>query len=121
MSMRRLISILGLVAFVAAAVAFADSGKGQQVADQIKAEFKKIDARLKLTPDQKTQVKTMLSEEAGKLDELYKEIEPRETAIRTEYREKIRGVLTPTQQAEWDKIKTEYKDKWHGKSGKSGK
>jgi Spy/CpxP family protein refolding chaperone len=49
------------------------------------------------------------------VDALYAEIEPREDAIRTEYRGKIREVLTPEQQAEWDKIKGEYRQKWNGK------
>ena len=49
------------------------------------------------------------------MDALYAEIEPREDAIRTEYRGKIREVLTPEQQAEWDKIKGEYRQKWNGK------
>ena len=113
--MRRLVLMVGVLALVASVIALADGGKREEVAAKTKAELAKIDARLKLTPDQKTQVRTLLGQEADKLDALYAEIEPRETAIRTEYRHKIRGVLTPTQQTEWDKIKGEYKEKWHGK------
>jgi Spy/CpxP family protein refolding chaperone len=114
--MRRFIVILSLLVLVVSAAAMASGGKQQEVTDKVKAELKKIDARLKLTPDQKTQIKGMLGEQVGKLDELYASIEPQEKAIRAEYRAKIREVLTPTQQAEWDKIKTEYKEKWNGKS-----
>ena len=114
--MRRLVVMVGVLALVASVVALADSeGKRAEVAKKVKAEFAKIDARLKLTPDQKTQVKGLLGEQADKLDALYAEIAPREDAIVTEYRGKIRGVLTPTQQTEWDKIKGEYKQKWNGK------
>ena len=112
--MRRLIVVVGLLGLIASAVAVAQSGKQAEVAGKIKAELKQIDARLKLTPEQKTQVKTLLVEQSDKMDALYAEIEPRATAIHDEYRGKIRGVLTPAQQAEWDKIKSEYKEKWTG-------
>lgn len=115
--MRRFVVILGVVALIVSAAALAnEGGKKKQVQNKVQAELKKIDARLKLTPDQKTKVATLLDEQDGKLDALYAEIEPREDAIIKEYRGKIRGVLTPTQQAEWDKIKGEYKAKWEGKS-----
>jgi Spy/CpxP family protein refolding chaperone len=115
-AMRRFIVILGLIAFVAAGTALAGSGgKRQELGNKVQAELNKIDARLKLNPDQKTQIKTLLGEQSDKLDALYAEIEPRETAIKTEYRGKIRQVLTAEQQAEWDKIKGEYKEKWSGK------
>ena len=114
--MRKLVVILGVLALVVSVVALADNaGKHEEVAGKVKAELAKIDARLKLSPEQKTQVRTFLGEESNKLDALYKEIEPRETALHNEYKGKIRGVLTPTQQAEWDKIKGEYQAKWSGK------
>src|SRR5262245_56344951 len=116
--MRRYLVILGLLAFVASGVALASSeGKRAQVSNKVQAELQKIDARLKLSPDQKTQIKTLLSEQSEKMDALYAEIEPRESAIRTEYRGKIREVLTPAQQTEWDQIKGEYKAKWDGTKG----
>ena len=115
--MRRFIVMFGLLALVVSAAAVAETGKGKrdEMAGKMKAEMKKIDARLKLTEDQKTQVKALLGEQAEKLDALYAEYEPRETAIVTEYRQKVRNVLTPEQQTEWDKIKGEYKEKWQGK------
>jgi hypothetical protein len=112
---RKFIVIIGLLAIVASAAAIAGTGKQEEVANKIKAELKKIDARVKLTPDQKTQIKTLLGEQATKVDAIYAEIEPEVTAVREEYRGKIRGVLTPEQQTEWDKIKGEYKDAWTGK------
>ena len=118
--MRRFVVLLALVALVVSGIALAGNGKRDDVANKVRAELKKIDARLKLTPDQKTQVSTLLTEQSDKMDALYAEIEPREDALRSEYKQKIRSVLTPTQQAEWDKIKSEYKQKWEGK-GKSGK
>jgi len=113
--MRKLIAVTLLLTVVVSAAAFAGGGKQEQVAKKFKSELKQIDSRLKLTEEQKTQIKTLLGERADKMDALYKEIEPREEAIRTEYRTKVRDVLTPAQQAEWDKMKGEYKEKWTGK------
>ena len=113
--MRKYVGIVALLVVVASAVAFAGGGKREETANRVRAELKKIDARLNLTADQKTQIRTMLDEQSNKLDALYAEIEPREDAIRTEYRGKIRQVLTPAQQTEWDKIKGEYRQKWNGK------
>jgi len=79
-------------------VAFAD--EAAEVAARVKKELQKIDARLKLTPDQKDKMKSILSEKFDKMDALDKE-----------YRAKLRDVMTPAQQAEWDKIKAEYKAK----------
>ncbi len=112
--MRRFVAIVALLAVVASAAAFAGSGKRDEVSKKVQSELKKIDARLKLSDDQKTQIGTLLGEQMDKVDALYAEIEPREEAIRTEYRGKIRGILTPAQQTEWDKIKSEYKQKWTG-------
>jgi hypothetical protein len=116
--MRKLLIMVGVLALVAsvAAIAAETGGKSAEVSAKVKSELAKIDARLKLTAEQKTQIRTFLGEESDKLDALYKEIEPREKAITTEYKGKIRGVLNPTQQAEWDKIKGEYREKWEGKS-----
>lgn len=113
--MRRFIAVAALLAFVVSAAAFAAGGKREEIGNKVRAELKKIDARLKLTSDQRTQIRGLLEQQSDKMDELYKEIEPREDAIRTEYRGKIREVLTPQQQAEWDKMKGEYRQKWNGK------
>ena len=80
---------------------------GAAVADQaadiqakVQAELKKIDARLKLTADQKDKLRGLIQERIDKADALDKE-----------YRAKMRDVLTPVQQTEWDKIKSEYRAK----------
>ncbi|HET9157131.1 MAG TPA: hypothetical protein VFN91_10725, partial [Myxococcaceae bacterium] len=83
-------------------VAYAD--EMADMAAKVKAELKKIDARLKLSPDQKDKLKGMLEEKWSKMD-----------ALDQEYRAKMRDVLTPAQQTEWDKIKSEYRAKMKGK------
>lgn len=76
-----------------------------KVAEKVKAELAKIDKELQLTADQKAQVKTILTEQIEKLQEVYKEVEPKAQAIKDESRGKLRAVLTPEQLAKWDKMK----------------
>jgi Spy/CpxP family protein refolding chaperone len=83
---------------LSAGVAYADAQA--DMAAKVQAELKKIDARLKLTPDQKDKLKGLIQERWDKADALDKE-----------YRAKMRDVLTPAQQTEWDKIKSEHKAK----------
>jgi len=71
-----------------------------EIAAKVQAELKKIDARLKLTSEQKDKLKGLIQERWDKADALDKE-----------YRAKMREVLTPAQQTEWDKIKSEYRAK----------
>ena len=89
-----------VVCAVALSVGGARADEAAAVAARVKAELQKIDARLKLPPDQKDKMRGILQEKFDKMDALDKE-----------YRAKLRDVMTPTQQAEWDKIKSEYKAK----------
>jgi len=88
---------------ISAGGAYADAQA--DMAAKVQAELKKIDARLKLNAEQKDKMKAILAERWQKADELDKE-----------YRAKMREVLTPAQQTEWDKIKSEYKEKAKAKS-----
>ena len=111
-----------LVIVLALALAFsAQTATAQTAAEKVQAEFSKIKERLKLTPEQQTQLKSIVSEGIGKLDAIHKEYEPRETAVMKEYRGKMRAVLTPEQQAEWDKIRKEYNDKLKQKADEKEK
>ena len=89
-----------LVLAVALSTTVVRADEAADLAARGKAELKKIDARLKLTTDQKDKLKGILEEKWSKMD-----------ALDTEYRAKMRDVLTPAQQTEWDKIKSEYRAK----------
>ena len=80
--------------------AFAQAAASDATAAKVKAELQKIDARLKLTAEQKATLKGLIEERIDKGD-----------ALNKEYKAKMRDVLTPAQQTEWDKIKSEYKAK----------
>ncbi|HET9036959.1 MAG TPA: hypothetical protein VFN45_12160 [Myxococcaceae bacterium] len=100
--MRNVARWLVLAVALSAPVARAD--EAAEVAARVKAELKKIDARLKLTPDQKEKLRGLLEESWTKMDALDKE-----------YRAKMRDVLTTDQQKEWDKIKSEYRARMQAK------
>lgn len=110
--MRRMLITLIVLGAFAFQSGYAQSQQAKDLADKISEEIKKIDARLKLTPEQKTQLRGIMETESAKLDALYKEYEPREDAIVSEARGKMKDVLTPEQQKEWAKIKEEYSVRW---------
>ena len=100
--MRNVARCLVCAVALSAGATYADEATemAANMAAKVKAELKKIDARLKLTPEQKEKMRGILQEKFDKMDALDKE-----------YRAKLREVLTPSQQAEWDKIKAEYRAK----------
>lgn len=111
--MRSTLVLAGLLAFAPLTAARAQAApavtNAQQFQDIIKSEVAKAKARLKLTPDQESKLRAHLEEGATKLDILDAEYTQKEDAIVAEYRAKMRKELTPEQQAEWDKIKDEWR------------
>jgi hypothetical protein len=95
-----------VVCAVALSTGVAHAYTEAEIAAKVQAELKKIDARLKLSADQKDKLKSLIQERWDKADALDKE-----------YRAKMRDVLTPAQQTEWDKIKSEYKAKAKAAAG----
>lgn len=110
--MQRLVLALIFLGALSFQIANAQSSQAKALEAKITEELKKIDARLKLTPEQKTSLKGIMTEEDAKLDALYTEYDTKETALLNEYRGKMRAVLTPEQQTEWDKIKAEYQARY---------
>jgi Spy/CpxP family protein refolding chaperone len=102
--------VIGLCLQTAAAQTDAipvDKGKvNPEVAAKVTAELMKIDRELKLTEAQQGQLKVILTEQMEKLQEVYKEIEPKVQVIKEESRGKMRGVLTPEQRTKWDTMKS---------------
>ena len=78
---------------------------------RVRGELKKIKARLKLTPDQETQLRSLMVEEVDRMDALAFRYEGEARQLLTDSRAKMRSVLTPAQQTEWDKIKVEYQER----------
>lgn len=92
----------------------------QNVMPAPKEQLKRLSDGLKLTPEQKNQIKPMLSEEFEKLkvirqdDNLNpKEIQVKVEALRSETATKIKTVLTAEQQATFDSVSKEIQANKH--------
>jgi Spy/CpxP family protein refolding chaperone len=83
----------------------------------MQSRLKKIEDELKLTDDQKEKWKTIFQERAQKMRDLHQDTSlsgPDRTAKMKEIQEatdtKVKAILTPEQQAEWEKLR-------HGRRG----
>ena len=77
--------------------------------------LERFDSKLKLTPEQRSQVAEILDGKRQKIDTLRAEIQPKFEAIRTSTSAEIRGLLTPEQQKKFDAMQVEWqakKKKW---------
>jgi len=64
----------------------------------------RFERKLKLTPEQRAQVDSILQANRQKLDAIFAETEPRVEAIRAGTEAQIRQLLTPEQQIRFDQI-----------------
>ena len=87
------------------------AGQAAKVAEAINTEIASIKSRMKLTPDQELKLKKHLADASAAYDKLDLDYEKKDKEISEKYRKKMRGELTPEQQSEWDKIKSEYRTK----------
>jgi Spy/CpxP family protein refolding chaperone len=69
--------------------------------------FEQMSERLKLTDEQKEQVRQIFGETRGRLEALRKESEPRFEEIRSDADERLKQVLTPGQWDEFSKSREE--------------
>lgn len=63
----------------------------------------RLDRELQLTPDQKTRVQAIFEERRGRLEAVQREVMARAEEERRELQQEIRKVLTPEQQARFDR------------------
>lgn len=74
--------------------------------------------KLRLTPEQRTQVGAILEAKRQKIDALRAEARPRFDEIRSSASVEIRQLLTPEQQARYEKIKAEqqaHRERWRAR------
>jgi hypothetical protein len=85
----------------------------------IQAAIAEAKARLKLTPEQEEQLKPLIEERSARLKairdqhagddsrrakrEMYRDAKP----VMDDYQEKVRAILTDVQEAEWEKMRSE--------------
>jgi polyhydroxyalkanoate synthesis regulator phasin len=100
-------------------------GKGKGKRRMSPEEFRRgymdyMERRLKLTPDQVAKLGLFLDETQQAMDDLMRRTVPEQQALRQQQTEKIRGMLTVEQKAEYEKMLREReefnrKNKWEDK------
>jgi Spy/CpxP family protein refolding chaperone len=105
-----------------AAGALAPSAYRAWVSDRTQASrgdrFDQMSERLKLNPEQKTQVQQIFGETRTQLESLRKETEPRYAEIRREADERLQKVLTPEQWQQFSQSRREGRPR--GRRGRPG-
>ena len=70
--------------------------------------LERFSSELKLTPDQKEQVKALLEAKRQKMEALRNEVRPRREEIRQSTQTEIRKLLSPEQQTKFDRMEKEW-------------
>ena len=91
-----------------------DRGEGRQG-----GRFEQMSERLKLTPEQKTQVQQIFGETRTQLEALRRESEPRFAEIRRHADERLQKVLTPEQWEQFRREREENRSR-RGRRGRAG-
>ena len=101
------------------------SGVSANVSQRNPEEFRKrymadMKARLQLTDDQAAKLGAIMDDTRAQFRDVRKKIEPEMEKIRDDQRQKISELLSPSQQAEWQKIVEERQRRREGKKGREG-
>lgn len=87
----------------------------EELRKRIIAEYQ---SRLKLSPQQVTQVNSIMDETRARMEETRKGMRPAYQKIHDEQVAKIRGILNPDQQAEYDKMRKEREEQRQKQPGR---
>ncbi len=87
----------------------------EELRKKIIAEY---ESRLKLSPEQVIQINSIMDETRARMEETRKGMRPAYQKIHEEQVAKIRGILNPDQQAEYDKLRKEREEQRQKQSGR---
>jgi hypothetical protein len=101
------------------------SGVSANAAQRNPEEFRKrfmadLKARLQLSDDQAAKLGTIMDQTRARFRDVRDKFEPEMQKIREDQREKIGELLSPSQQAEWQKIMEERQRRRDNKKGREG-
>jgi len=77
-------------------------------------------SRLQLTEDQAAKLGTIMDETRARFRDAREKFEPEMQKIREDQRQRISELLSPSQQAEWQKIMDERQRRRESKKGREG-
>ncbi len=110
------IFLLGFAAGALAPSAYRAWVRGDRAQGSREDRFQQMSERLKLSPEQKTQVQQIFGETRTQLESLRRESEPRFAEIRRQADERIQKVLTPEQWGQFKQSRRE--DRPRGRRGR---
>jgi len=101
------------------------SGVSANVGQRNPEEFRKrymadMKARLQLNDDQAAKLSVIMDETRARFRDVREKFEPEMQKIREDQRQRISELLSPSQQAEWQKIMEERQRRREGKKGREG-
>jgi hypothetical protein len=101
------------------------SGVSANVGQRNPEEFRKrymadMKARLQLNDDQAAKLNVIMDETRARFRDVREKFEPEMQKIREDQRQRISELLSPSQQAEWQKIVEERQRRREGKKGREG-
>jgi Spy/CpxP family protein refolding chaperone len=101
------------------------SGVSANAAQRNPEEFRKrfmtdMKARLQLNDDQAAKLNVIMDETRARFRDVREKFEPEMQKIREDQRQRISELLSPSQQAEWQKIMEERQRRREGKRGREG-
>jgi hypothetical protein len=94
---------------------------GQRNPEEFRKRFMAdMKTRLQLTDDQAAKLSVLMDETRSRFRDVREKFEPEMQKIREDQRQKISELLSPSQQAEWQKIMDERQRRREGKKGREG-
>jgi len=101
------------------------SGVSANAAQRNPEEFRKrfmtdMKARLQLNDDQASKLSVIMDDTRARFRDVREKFEPEMQKIREDQRQRISELLSPSQQAEWQKIMEERQRRREGKKGREG-
>jgi len=113
--------VVGAFAYRLYTVSGVSANVGQRNPEEFRRRFMAdLKMRLQLTDDQAAKLSVLMDETRSRFRDVREKFEPEMQKIREDQRQRIGELLSPGQQAEWQKIMEERQRRREGKKGREG-
>ena len=113
--------VVGAFAYRLYTVSGVSANVGQRNPEEFRKRFMAdLKMRLQLTDEQAVKLSVLMDETRSRFRDVREKFEPEMQKIREDQRQKISELLSPSQQAEWQKIMDERQRRRESKKGREG-
>ena len=113
--------VVGAFAYRLYTVSGVSANVGQRNPEEFRRRFMAdLKMRLQLTDEQAVKLSVLMDETRSRFRDVREKFEPEMQKIREDQRQKISELLSPSQQAEWQKIMDERQRRRESKKGREG-